>query len=458
MSTPAGERSLAETLWSPEKRVVVAMLVWLTLLALGSGLISTPFVDQHIAQAPTYAATMYLHGLLIGMVGLLSLIAMDVFEAGHKSRLMHNLVLYGTLGAALFSGVGGIFDKNIEDTLFLWMQILSFFFLDEILISLSLALFLRAAETRLIATWAAAFAALSAFLSAVMGHLAGWILEFGNYPAAIIGGYATAAAETWQAFLTHLISAHAHEMVVAVIALFVTTACYYFVREGQGNKLMRIGLWWTAIGTIAMTLVYVVAGFTQAQPPVLFAHGANGIGGDDFVTGFGVMLGGVIALTGLAVDRLSDAVTRWSSAALSALLLVTVPVVGYYIYMHETLYNHGVPGGPRSTNDAVYAWFHQDFALFLIPAVMTLILAVQHFASDPGQRRMAVGTLLAGCLVAFLGGMSYVFVSTATYGISFVITTVGLAGILVGVVLSLRAIIGPRRLAAEGAGSLHAAD
>ncbi len=440
MST-GSQRSLAETLWSPEKRVVVAMLIWLALLALGSAFVSTPFIDQHAGAPPTYANTMYLHGLLIGMVGLLGLIAMDVFGAGHKNPTMHKLVLWGTLGAALFSGVGGIFDRDIEDTVFLWMQIVSFFFLDEILISLTLALFFRAVETRFVATWLAALAAFSGFISAVMGHIAGWILEFGNYPAAIVGGYATMAAETWQSLLTHLISAHAHEMVVAVIALLVATFCAYFSMETRGNRLMRFGLWWTAIGTIAMTLVYLVAGFSQAQPPVLFAHGLNGIGGDDFVTGLGVMLPGLVALVGLGIEKLPDPVTRWGSALLSTLLLVTVPVSGYYIYMHETLYNHGLSSAPRGVNDAVYGWFHQDFALFLIPAVMTLILAVMHFTVDARQRRTSVGTLLAGSALAFIGGMLYVFVSPTLYGVSFIVTTVGLAGIVLGVVLALRAIM-----------------
>ncbi len=110
------------------------MLVWLTLLALGSAFVATPFFDQHQGMAPDYAHAMYLHGLLIGMVGL---IAMDVFGAGHKSRTAHNLVLWGTLGAGLFSG---IFDHSIGDTFLLWLRILSLFFLDEILITLTFAI------------------------------------------------------------------------------------------------------------------------------------------------------------------------------------------------------------------------------------------------------------------------------------------------------------------------------
>jgi len=432
-----GEKSLAETLWSPEKRVVVAMLVWLTLLAVGSAFVSTPFFDQHEGMAPDYAHTMYLHGLLIGMVGLLGLIAMDVFGAGHRSRTAHNLVLWGTLGAALFSGIGGIFDHSVEDTFFLWMQILSFFFLDEILITLTFALFYRAVETRVVATWLAAFAAFSGFISAVMGHIAGWILEFGDYPKIFVGGYASLAAISWQSLLTHLISAHAHEMVVAVLALLVATTCFFFSHEGRGNKLMRFGLWWTAIGTIVMTVVYVVAGFSQAQPPTLFAHTVSGIGGDDFVTGVGVMVGSVISLVGLGIERLPEPLTRWGSALLSAFLLVIVPVIGYYIETHENLFNHGAATAPRGAADLIYGWYHQDFAFFILPAVMILLLVLQLFARDARQRSSAIWTLLAGTFLAFLGGVLYVFVSSAVYGIAFIVATVGIALIVVGAVLAI---------------------
>jgi hypothetical protein len=452
-----GEKSLAKTLWSPEKRVVVAMLVWLTLLALGSAFVATPFFDQREGMAPDYAHTMYLHGLLIGMVGLLGLIAMDVFGAGHKSRTAHNLILWGTLGAALFSGVGGIFDHTVEDTFFLWMQIVSFFFLDEILITLTFALFYRAVETRVVATWLAAFAALSGFVAAVMGHIAGWILEFGNYPAAIVGGYAALAAESWQSLLTHLISAHAHDMVVAVLALLVATTCFYFSREGCPNRLARFGLWWTAIGTLVMTLVYIVEGFSQAQPPVLFSHAISGIAGDDFITGVGVMLGAVLALAGLAADRLPGALTRWGSALLSALLLVIVPVVGFFIETHENLFNHRAASAPRGAADLIYGWYHQDFAFFILPAVMVLLLVLELFARDGRQRRSAIWTLLAGSTLAFLGGVLYVFVSSAVYGISFLIATVGIAALVAGTVLSIWAVASPssRQSTAEQAPLAH---
>ena len=442
---------MRQALWSPEKRVVIGLLAWLLLLAVGSALVSTPFQSEPSAAANiNYANVMYLHGLLIGMVGLLSLVAVDVFGAAHQSRTLRALILWGTLGATLLSGIGGIFDRSLADKIPLWIQIASFFFLDEILASLTLALFVRAADTRRIWTWTAALAAFSAFLAAVMGHVAGWILEFGNWPRAVVGGYAKLAGLTTATWMSNLITSHSHQMVTAVIALAVATTCAAFGLERQGNRLLRFGLWLVAIGTVVMTLIYVVGGISIAQPPTLFAHGpggANGLAGDDAVTGIGVFLGGTLALIGLGLEHLPDAHHRWGAAVVLAVLLITVVGFGYYIEFHETLYGLGAADAPRAAADDVFTWFHQDFAFFLLPAVLTIMLALRWLAADARLRRDANRALLSGVVVAFLGGMLYIFVSQARGGISFVVTTVGFAAIIAGVILALRAMIGQRRSA-----------
>ena len=438
-----GNSELRDLLWSPEKRVVVGLMVWLLLLALGSAFVSSPFQTEPSAAANiNYAHTMYLHGLLISLVGFLSLVAMDVFRAGHNSRTLHQLILWGTLGAALFSGLGGIFDHVLADVVPLWMQIISFFFLDEILISLSIALFFRAADTRKIWTWTAAFAALSAFFAAVMGHIAGWILEFGDWPRYFVGGYATMAGMKWQDWLANLIGSHSHDMVTAVIALTVATTVAAFGLERQGGRLTKFGLWLVAFGTIAAAFVYVVGGFSPAQPPALFAHGANGLAGDDAITGIFVMGGGLLALVGLGLEALPDAIHRWGAAFVTAMLFFTVVGFGYYIEFHTNLYGAGDPAAPRAAADAVFTWFHQDFAFFLLPAIMTIMLALKWLANDAKLRRQANWALLGGTFVSFVGGMLYIFVSQASGGISFIVTSAGFAVILVGTLLAIWSIAG----------------
>ncbi len=430
--------SARDILWSPEKRVVLGMLVWLGLLALGSAFVATPFRNETSAAGSIlYAHVMYFHGLLIGLVGLLSLIAMDVFGSNHRGT-MYRLVLWGTLGATVLSGVGGILNHMISDVVPLWMQILSFFCLDEILISLSLTLFTRAVETRTTVTWLGAFSALSMLFAAIMGHIAGWILEFGDWPKAIVGGYARLAGLTWQQWLANLITSHSHEMVVGVLAFLVAlTVAAFGVQRNTLSRWTRFGLWWTTVGIIATTLVYVVAGFSVAQPPTLFAHGINGLAGDDLVTGVGVMFGGLITLVGLAQERLSDRILRWSAVTVSAMIFVTVVVSGYYIEFHETIYGMGNPHARLAINDAVFTWWHQDFAFFLLPAILGVLLTMYRLQVPLRIRQFATGSLVGGSFIAFLGGMDYIFVDPATYGPAFVIASIGIFFVVGGLAMAI---------------------
>lgn len=441
--SPESGRSIRDTFWSPEKRVIVGMLVWLGLLALGSSLVATPFETETSAGANIiYPHVMYLHGLLIGMVGLLSLIAMDIFGSGHRGT-SYQLVLWGTLGATVLSGLGGIFDRSVTDTFPLWVQIFSFFSLDEILISLSISLFYRAAETRIAATWLAALSALSMLIAAIMGHIAGWMLEFGDWPKSIIGGYATLAGISWQDWMANLIGSHSHEMVTAVLAFLIALTVAAFGLQRKGSWLTRFGLWLTALGVIGMTLVYVVAGFSVAQPPTLFAHGANGLAGDDLVTGVGVMFGGLVALVGLALERLEERMLRWFAVAVSAMIFVTVVAFGYYIEFHENLYGAGAPHAARAVADAVFTWWHQDFAFFLLPSVLGILLAMQRLRAAEHLRRLAGWSLVLGAAVAFVGGLLYIFVDQAKYGASFMVTTVGLLLLAIGMMVAVWSLCAP---------------
>jgi hypothetical protein len=274
-----------------------------------------------------------------------------------------------------------------------------------------------------------------------MGHAAGWTLEFGDWPKIFVSGYAALAGESWQTLQTNLISGHAHLMVLSVIALVVASITAYFTGEGNGTRLMRFGLWWMAAGSLAVIVIYLVAGFSQVQPPVWFAHGGSGIPGDDLTSGLTLMLGAVLALIGLGLDRLPNATARWGAAILSILTLITVPVVGYYIELNENLFNHGVPGASRSASDAIFSWFHQDFALFMIPGLLLLILVLQRFAAASPKRPHALRLLIAGSVILFFGGMLYVFVFPQDFGAAFYVSLVGLATLLAGLVTAIWALV-----------------
>jgi hypothetical protein len=78
---------------------------------------------------------MFLHGLLIGMVGLMSLLACQVLRL--RSTHVRMWITGGTVLATILAAVSGIRDRTIPGSeVPMWTQIFGFFALDEILLVL----------------------------------------------------------------------------------------------------------------------------------------------------------------------------------------------------------------------------------------------------------------------------------------------------------------------------------
>ncbi len=122
--------------WLTPRNVIVFVLAWLGAFSLGSVFISNPFASETSAAAtPDYWHVMYLHGLLIGLVGLASLLACEVFAL--KSRHVRLWIAAGVVAATALAGIGGIFDSRVPGAeVAMWTQVAGFFALDEILIVL----------------------------------------------------------------------------------------------------------------------------------------------------------------------------------------------------------------------------------------------------------------------------------------------------------------------------------
>lgn len=81
------------------------MIGWLLLFAIGSVFVSNPFAAESSASAtPDYARVMYLHGLLIGMVGLIIWVSVNpsLFGPGYvvatAGLVILGVALRGVLG------------------------------------------------------------------------------------------------------------------------------------------------------------------------------------------------------------------------------------------------------------------------------------------------------------------------------------------------------------------------
>jgi hypothetical protein len=432
---------IARLPWLTPRRLLLFVIGWMVLFALLSIAVADPFAAEPSAKAtPDYARVMFLHGLLIGSAGLAALLACRVLAL--RSRHAQVWIVGGVLAATVLAAVGGLFDRSIPGSeVPMWVQIFGFFALDEILLVLVLAIVAEWREGRRdLPILASGLAAGSMFAAALMGHLAGWIMEFGTGFPPIIGSYASAAGfASGDDFTAALVGSHSHDMAVAVMALAIVLVAVQFgsaTLTGAGRTVVRSGLAMVAVGVVAMTALYVAMAFTTWGPPTLFVSGpdgANGIAGDDIVTGVFVMGGGVLVAAGLVLGHAVQA-RPIRLAALWAWLLsfATVVVAGFAIEMNRAYFGAGDPNAAGAAKDAVFTWFHQDIGLFLLPAIVLVMLAVERLAERDHPAWIGAVTI-AGTSLAFLGGLTYIVVDPATYGPGYVISTIGL--LLIGVAL-----------------------
>lgn len=428
--------------WFTPRNLIVFTILWMVAFSIGSLFISFPFKSETSAAAvPNYWHVMYLHGLLIGLVGLLALTACQVL----RLRSMHTrvFVVIGVIVATLAASIGGIFDKRIPGAeVAMWTQIVGFFALDEILLVLLIGMAAewrqRSALTRSLVYATAMAATASMFVAAVMGHLAGWLLEFGGHPA-VLANYARAVGLKVSDWSGSLIGSHSHDMVVAVMAMTVSLAVVQFggpSLRGGARAVARVGMGLVGFGVIAMTVMYVVMGFTTWAPPTLFqsAGGTNGVAGDDIVTGVFVMGGGLLALATVVFAQrgvLRAHAARLASAWAWLLSFAMVVVAGFAIELHETYFGAG-SAASGAAKDAVFTWLHQDIGLLLLPAMALIMVIVERLVARRYQAVIAWGAI-SGTSLVFAGGLVFVFITPALHGAGFVITTIGL--VIVGTTL-----------------------
>jgi hypothetical protein len=107
-------------------------------------------------------------------------------------------------------------------------------------------------------------------VAAIMGHLNGWILDFGDFPG-IIGKYSSSAGfSSIKDFSDALMGSHSHEMVVsfmAMVAVLLVLQFGYQEIQKAPRIVVNIGLAMVAIGIVATIVVYIAAGFVNWGPP-----------------------------------------------------------------------------------------------------------------------------------------------------------------------------------------------
>jgi hypothetical protein len=217
--------------------------------------------------------------------------------------------------------------------------------------------------------------------AAIMGHLAGWILDYGDTPRAI-GSFAHFQGVSLSTLTANLIGSHSHDMVVAFMVLTVAASVAFYAERVPAARflvLRRVGLAMALTGTVVFTVIYVAACFTSWVIPTIFTSGPNGLASDDLVTGF-AMVGGLIALIGAALSHASRPIATVLAATwMWALTIGLVVATGYWIEFHEAHFGAGSSSAPGAASDAIFTWFHQDIGLFLFPFMTVVMLATARF-------------------------------------------------------------------------------
>ena len=285
------------------------------------------------------------------------------------------------------------------------------------------------------------FSVIAVLVSAVMGHVAGWIVSFGPWPSMVhqyvnstmypvLGFYNDTAVVT---FTKDVVDSHVRLITVplmtGVVALIAVTYGYSTWPKKE-KSIAATGFVIMVVGLIAAAWIYIISGVGNYPVPKFFGSGVNGIKADDLLTGltgFGavfVLLALLIRSTKMKTEDgtmlLRDPLFLSLIAAWIFIYAVMI-LTGYYIGLNRTFYF-----GAGAAFDAAYTRFHQDYASFLLPAIVTCILILETFKIS-GKFRKTVGYLfLSGIVITFVFGWIYSMVALDTAFLYLAIFGVGL--------------------------------
>ncbi len=437
--TESGPKGLKEKIFT-FKFVLWWSIAWgLAVMALAPVVnLLTPFQDAAYANQWTpdvyWRLVMYWHGgLFVPWVTVLATLVAMAFKldslGGISGKLVKDSILVGGFFAVPIAGIAGVF--NVYDSFALgvplWTQIMAFLVADEMAIALIVAMLSKARGAGGFRSVGLPFYTIlvgvsGALVAAMMGHVGGWISWFGPNPAPVsdyvnatmypVLNYYNSSAVV--VFTEDVVGSHSHLMLVALMAGVVGLIGTFFGYANWSKTERRIGGFGFSVmlvSLLAATWVYIISGVGNYSPPSFFVSGANGVAGDDIVTAF-VGFGAFFVMAALIMHS-SKALTvdgiplrrdpLFQALVVSwALIYLVIPVTGFYINFNETYFS-----GVGLNFDDIFTRFHQDFGFFVLPIVVTLILAVSASPVARSVRRPVGYLLIAGESVAFVFGETY---------------------------------------------------
>ena len=426
--------------WLTPRRLALFLLFWISVFFAGSIFVNNPFTGSAAAtnwdigaDSPNYYwVVMYLHGLNTGLVGLAALVAMDFFNL--PSVRVRRGILGGVLVAGVLAPIGAIFNTSAPWTnAGLWVQVVAFLALDEIVILFlwgMLEVWREGAPRSRTLPFITAFLTGTAMLfAALMGHLAGTILGFGNNPS-VIGWYATQEiGESLSDFADNLISAHSYLMTSAVpagVLSLVAVRFGYYGLKGRTKQLAQTGLALVCVDLVLQMGMGLLVGFSNwpgdlppeiASMPLLPSFLAV----NDAVDFLFLILGGALLLVALLLG--SGRLTGWKLPANVPLRVLPILMLAMFTVVTAVT----EPEDGSALGAPTLAWLRLFIAFYLTMLVALSVLVADRLLGD--RYKLRIGwTATAGALLTFAGVM--VYLSTGVYAVGFV-TVAGL--ILLGI-------------------------
>ncbi|AIR69428.1 hypothetical protein [Dickeya fangzhongdai] len=434
-------------------RVIKWLLIVLVVYAICSVFISNPFSIFVDRTTPVdYSRIMYFHGLSVGLAGITALMISQVYSLEGKFK---KIIFYCTILTILIGVSGGAINRSMDDSkLALWYQVLSFLALDVILITMLVGLILTEnRELKISRTYYLVLAAsCTAVIAALIGDLAGFILDFGDWPG-ILGWYAEKIGYTLPEWQDNLLRSHSDMMVVAVIGLILSFVSWKYGQDLIGNAatIKATGEWMAIFGLISLIIIMVVSGFggSHLQIPHIFTEkgffalrgeSVAGIDLGDFVIGTFILLGGLLLIGAILFGkRKTDAVlSKASKYTISGIfftwlsIVVTVAGMGFLEEYRADLYNSANPV-PLGEYGFAFRMLHLDVSLMLFPAIMVVMLLAQHLLRDE-QNKIIQWILRAGVILCSIGSLVYMVLNPKPFGPGYWIVGSGFVFVIAGMI------------------------
>ena len=414
--------------WLTPRRLAFFLIFWITIFFAGSVLVNNPFAGSPNASnwdigagSPNYYwVVMYLHGLNTGLVGIAALVACDFFEL--PSIHVRRGIFAGVLIAGIISPIGAVFNTSAPWTnAGLWIQITAFVALDEIVILFlwgMLTLWREGApRSRTFPFITASLAGAVMLVAALMGHLAGTILGFGDNPP-LLGQYAAQemglSLNDWAA---SLIGAHSYLMITAVPSGVMALAAVrfgYYRLAGATKLLAQVGFALVCIDLVVQTEMGLLLGFSSWPgnlPPQISALPGvpSFLALNDASNFVFLVLGGLLLLSALVIG--TGRTQGWTSHAL--LPIRVLPLLMLVVFTILTAVTEPTNGTAIGTPPQ--AWVRLFIAFYLTMIVVLVVFLAERLLGE--RQSLRIGwTATVGSVTTFAGGLVYVSLGLSTGG------------------------------------------